>query len=146
MDYNEYEEKYEKEKKKNEKYLEEFYKWLKEKGLVDKTINNHISNVEFYINDYLNYYEVTEMEEGCYGLDSYFGDWFIRKCMWSTPGTIKSTAASLKKFYLCMLEKGYIAKDSYDNLCEEIKEGMPEWIDRVEDYNNPDIDFDDLLF
>ena len=45
-----------------------------------------------------------------------------------------------------MLEKGYIAKDSYDNLCEEIKEGMPEWIDIVEDYNNPDIDFDDLLF
>ena len=30
-----------------------------------------------------------------------------------------------------MLEKGYIAKESYDNLCDEIKEDMPEWIDRV---------------
>lgn len=137
-----YEKELNKMKKKNQKYLDEFKKWMMEKGLADKTIKQHLSNACFYINDYLNYYDITEMTEGCYGLDSFFGDWFIRKCMWSTTNSIKTTAASLKKFYLCMKELGYIDKDDYDNLCYEIKEEMDEWCERVDKYNDIDEDFD----
>ena len=32
------------------------------------------------------------MEEGLNMLDDYLGDFYIRKCLWSTPGNIKSTA------------------------------------------------------
>ena len=49
--------------KKNEVYLNEFKKWLTDKGLVSKTIDKHLENVEFYINEYLNYYEPTEMKK-----------------------------------------------------------------------------------
>lgn len=40
------------------------------------------------------------MENGCKDeyLSDFFGYFFIRKCMWSTPDTVKSTIASLKKF------------------------------------------------
>lgn len=137
-----YEKELNKMKKKNQKYLDEFKKWMQDKGLADKTIKQHLSNADFYINDYLNYYDITEMREGCYGLDSFLGDWFIRKCMWSTAYSIKTTAASLKKFYLCMKELGYIDKDDYDNLCYEIKEEMDEWCERVDKYNDIDEDFD----
>ena len=54
MDYKEYEKEVKKIKKKNEKYLNEFENWLKEKKLVSKTINGHLQNVDFYINEFLN--------------------------------------------------------------------------------------------
>ena len=46
--------------------------------------------------------------------------------MWSTPGNIKTTAASIKKFYKSMFEHGYIEKADYNFLCSEIKENMVE--------------------
>ena len=131
---------YEKEKneivKKNEVYLNEFKKWLTDKGLVSKTIDKHLENVEFYINEYLNYYEPTEMEEGCYDLNSFLGDWFIRKCLWSTASSIKENAASIKKFYKCMVELGYVDKNVYQELVDEIKECMDEWLEAVDDYDD----------
>lgn len=47
----------------NKKYLDEFWDWLKNKGLKENTIRSHVSNAALYINDYLNYYELTKMEE-----------------------------------------------------------------------------------
>ncbi len=58
--------------KRNEKFLKVFEDWLKEKNLSPKTIKNHLSNADFYINDYLTYYEVTKMEEGLSSVDSFF--------------------------------------------------------------------------
>lgn len=144
MDYKEYEKEVKKIKKKNEKYLNEFENWLKEKKLVSKTINGHLQNVDFYINEFLNYYDASEMEEGCHRIDEFLGDWFIRKCLWSTPSSVKSNAASIKKFYACMLELGHIDKENYEMLCEIIKENMEEWLETVEEYNSCE-DFD-LIF
>ena len=145
FDEGDYEEKVKEIRKQNDLYLDKFVEWLENKGLVSKTIKKHVSNVEFYINDYLNYYDPTEMSNGCYELDGYLGDWFIRKCMWSTASSVKSTAASIKKFYLCMSELGYIEKDDYIYLCDEIKESLDEWVDRVESYNSGDFSFYDIF-
>jgi len=60
--------------------------------------------------------------------------------MWSTPSTIKSTAASIKKFYKYMFETDNIPKDDYLHLCEEIKAGMPEWTETCAEYNDQDAD------
>lgn len=145
MEYEIYEKERDEMIKKNQVYLREFKKWLSDKGLVSKTISKHIANVDFYINEYLNYYEVTEMEEGCYDLSSFLGDWFIRKCMWSTASSVKTTAASIKKFYQCMLELGHIENNSYQELVEDIKENMDGWIETVEEYNNGDFSFFDIF-
>lgn len=139
-----YEKELEKEKNKNEKYLKEFESWLKKQKLSTKTIKNHISNADLYINDYLNYYEITPMENGISMLSSFFDDWFIRKCMWSTGYATKTTATSLKKFYNCMAELGYIKQEDYKFVCDEMKENLSDWIEEVEDYNN--FDEDDIDF
>ena len=60
-----YDKKVEENRKRNEKYIKEFEKWLNEKDLVKKTVRKHLNNVDLYINDYLNYYEVHEMQHGC---------------------------------------------------------------------------------
>ena len=62
----------------------------------------------------------------------------IRKCMWSTPSTVKTTATSLKKFYKSMAEHGKIEKKDYDYVCHDIKESMAYWQECCAEYNNPD--------
>lgn len=113
--------------KDNAAYLEEFDQWLRASGLSEKTVCKHLDNVEFYLNTFLQTYEAYPMPAGCYLADDYFGYFFVRKCMWSTPSTIKTTSASLKKFYRCMLERGHITQADFDFLKDTIKERLPEW-------------------
>ncbi|OQY43836.1 MAG: recombinase, partial [Desulfobacteraceae bacterium 4572_87] len=53
VDYEKYEEDCENIKKANEQLLNGFDAWLKSYGLSEKTINNHVSNIDFYINEFL---------------------------------------------------------------------------------------------
>lgn len=146
--YKEYEEKMKNNQKENKKYIMEFEEWLKKKNLTPKTIKNHVSNVELYIEDFLNYYDASSMEEGCYRIEDFLGDWYIRKCMWSTAGNLKTTAASIKKFYQCMLKLGHIDQEHYDELQSTIKDNMDIWIEEIEEYNSDcfdDLDFFDIF-
>ena len=54
---------------------------------------------------------------------------------------VLSTAASIKKFYQCMNELGYVDKSDYSMLCDEIKDSMEFWIENVEEYNSGDFDY-----
>ena len=120
----------------NKKFIKEFEEWLKEKSLSDKTIKKHISNVDIFINDYLNYYDIETAEEGITPVYSFLSGWFIEKCMWATPYTTKEEAASIKKFYAYMSEKGYVEKEDYKFLCEELKDSMDEILDTLEAFDN----------
>ncbi len=127
FDYEEYEKECERIRKENNEYLELFQNDLILSGLSEKTISRHFTNVDFYLNEYLLYEDAYPMADGVSEIDGFLGYFFIRKCMWSTPGTIKSTAASIKKFYKSMLNHGKIDKEAYDYLCSQIKEGMDQW-------------------
>ncbi len=59
-----YDKEVEKNTKRNEKYLIEFEDWLINKGLKEGTIGNHLSNVDLFINYYLNYYDIIKAEDG----------------------------------------------------------------------------------
>lgn len=138
FDYEEYERECDKIRQTNEELLTLFEEELQDSGLSAKTVRRHLSNAEFYINEYLLREEPRPMEDGITELDMFLGFFFIRKCMWSTPGTIKSTAASIKKFYKCMLNHGKISKDDYAYLCDDIKENMEQWQTDCVVYNDPD--------
>lgn len=136
IDFEEYEEKCKLIKQENESLLEMFEKDLE--GLNQKTINRHLTNVDFYINTYLLREDAYDFTHGIWDIDDYLGYFFIRKCMWSIPGNIKSTAASIKKFYQCMLKQEMIQKADYEYLCETIKDNMWKWQSDCEMYNDPD--------
>ncbi len=138
VDYEDYEEQCGKIREENARLLKIFEEDMA--GLKPATINRHLDNVDFYINSYLLYEDAQSFAEGAYQLDGYLGEFFIRKCMWSTPGSIKTTAASIKKFYKCMLAHGEIHKEDYDFLCKTIKENMEEWQAVCAMYNDPDED------
>lgn len=137
MDYELYEQKCAEIRKVNSELLEIFEKDLINAGLQAKTISRHLSNVDFYINDFLLYSDTLSMENGIFEIGMFLGDFFIRKCMWSTPGTIKSTAASIKKFYKSMMDHRKIEKEDYEYLCHTIKEEMEEWQSDCARFNDP---------
>ena len=130
------EKKIEENKKRNKKFMKEFEEYLKEKNLKDKTIKKHLSNVDLFINDYLNYYDIETPEEGINSVYSFLSGWFIEKCMWATVYTTKETAASIKKFYAYMSEKGYVKKEVYKELCEELKDSMDEILEYLDAFDN----------
>lgn len=138
-DFEKYEADCKKIRKNNKKLLDDFYKWLKASGLKDKTIKNHVNNVDFYINEFLLYEDAIEAKNGALEIDMFLGYWFIKKALWSSPAQIKGNAASLKKFYTFLFEKGQIDKEELDELKGQIKEDMPEWIATMKRYDNPSI-------
>lgn len=120
----------------NKKFIKEFNCWLKKQNLAAKTIRKHISNVNLFLNDYLPYYEGETMEEGVSSVYTFLSDWFIRKCLWSSKTSIKETAASIKKFYKCMNELGYIDNEKYNFVNFTIKENMDDFFASLEEYEN----------
>lgn len=116
--------------------MKEFEEYLKEKSLSDKTIRKHISNVDLFINDYLNYYDIETAEESITSVYSFLNGCFIEKYMWTTPYTTKEKAASIKKFYAYMSEKGYVEKEDYVSLCRILKDNMDEILDNLEAFDN----------
>lgn len=124
----------------NKEVLARFSEWLSQKGLSEKTISTHVSNIDFYINAFLLYEDATRPEEGVNSVNMFLGYWFIRKAMWASPSAIKSNAASLKKFYRFLHEQGRIDARALDDLRCTIREGMPEWMETMNRYDNPDIE------
>jgi hypothetical protein len=139
-DYEKYEIECKKITKANEKLLIEFAEWLKAANLKEKTIDNHVSNVDLYINDYLLYDGAKKAKEGVDCVSSFLGYWFIKKAMWASPAHIRGNAASLKKFYTFMQEKKQISKKALDDMNETIKEEMPEWLATMDRYDDPYIE------
>lgn len=119
-------------RKVNHELLKDFESWLESSGLSEKTINNHISNIDFYINEYLLYEDAVEAKDGVDMVGDFLGYWFIKKALWASQSSLKSNAGSLKKFYTFLLEKGLIDKDDLQELKETIKEEMSEWLETLE--------------
>lgn len=138
LNLEEYEKKCDEIRQLNDEYLLLFKKDLEFSGLAPRTIQRHISNVDFFINTYLLRETPQTMDKGIYDVDIFLGLFFIRKCGWSTPGTIRSTATSIKKFYKCMVDHGKVKDSAYKFLCSEIKENIKQWQDDCAMYNDPD--------
>jgi intergrase/recombinase len=139
-DYGKYEEDCKEIRESNARLLKEFGSWLILSGLSEKTIKNHISNIDFYINEYLLYEEAIEVVNGINKVSMFLGYWFIKKVMWASKASIKSNAASLKKFYTFVNEKGLIDKEDLNDLMKMIKEEMPEWLEELDHYDNSSIE------
>ena len=119
-DYEEYEQQCNRIRAENEKLLNQFADWLSQANLKPKTIKKHVDNIDFYINEFLLYEDAVEAKDGADNIGMYLGYWFIRKAVWASPAQIKDNAASLKKFYTFMNQKGLIAVEDLKELKEII--------------------------
>ena len=117
-----------KQRKINKKILCEFESRMIHEGLSNKTITSHMSNMDFYINEYLQYYDAKSVQLGIDALDEFFMDWFPRKAMWSSQSHVKSNITSLKKFYNFVSSRGLVAPKDLNKLKLIIKENKENWL------------------
>ena len=136
--------------KRNKSLIDSFRGSLKRGGLGESTINKHIDNISFFLNEYVTYQDISQndnetvlchAEDGIGLVDDFLGYWFIRKAMWSNENSIKSNIISIKKFYSFMQSLNLISKDDLQILQKEIKDYKSEWIDAVNRYNDLEEDF-----
>ncbi len=139
-EFNKWEADCEKLRAENKQLLHDFALLLRDKNLKDKTIKKHVNNVDTYINHYLLYYDVINAASGIGNLNGYFSDFFIRKCMWSTPAMTKQTVASLKKFYIYLATIGKVSDADINDMKDTINSLMDLWLEEVRAYNDPDDD------
>ena len=139
-DYEEYERACQTIRKDNTAILDGFGSWLRAKGLSKATVEKHCYNIDFYVNDFLLYEEPMPAEYGVNKVGIFLGYWFIRKAMWATQTSIKSNAASLKKFYQFMYERGRIDKEALDELKVQIKDYMTDWLENLRKFDDLSIE------
>jgi len=139
-EYEDFEAEIEKIQEENKLLLDRFGAWLEHAGLTEKTVSRHISNVDFYINEFLVYEEPTRPDEGPEMIGFFLGYWFIKKAMWSSVAAIKANAASLKKFYAFMLEEDMIDKEAFEDMKKTIRGNMPEWTATMRRYEDDSIE------
>lgn len=63
----------------------------------------------------------------CGDIVTFFDDVYIRKCLWSSAANLKVTAASVKKFYLCLANHGLVKTRDYEALVNCIKGNIKDW-------------------
>ena len=127
-------------RKANADLLAAFESWLQKKKLGKKTVDKHLANTDFFINHFLLYEEAIKASDGLEHVGHFLGYWFIRKAMWANQQAIIESAASLKKFYTFLWERGEISKEFLTNLKIRIKEEMPEWLATMDRYEDPEND------
>jgi hypothetical protein len=90
-------------------------------------------------NEYLLYEDAQEAAEGVGRVSMFLGYWFIKKAAWSSAASIRSNAASLKKFYDFMQTIGLVDEESVRDFRETLRQEMPEWLGTMGRYDDPSI-------
>lgn len=126
MEYKEVERKCAEIRKANAIQLDHFKTDMQNLGLAKSTIDKHVLNVGFYLNTYLLRIEPLDMLDGTKfeNLNDFLGHFFINKCMWASPFSLKGTATSIRRFYKYMSRAGSISELDYKGVDQTIKEGM----------------------
>src|SRR5260370_39159501 len=90
----------------NQPILDDFRAWLEQTGLAEKTIKNHVDNIDFFT-EYLVYYEPLEKLDEADGSDvwMFLSDWFPRKAMWASEASVKSNSLNS-----CIVSIGVVHK------------------------------------
>lgn len=143
-EYEKYESECKKIKSEDKHVISEFEKFLKSKKLSDKTIDKHIYNVDFYINDFLLYEEPLRPNEGVTKIDFFLGFWFIRKALWASKTSINENISSLKHFYTYLNQVGTVSSIELQDMKKNIKENKNEWLENLKAFDDPDRDLDEI--
>jgi len=130
----------------NKPLLSLYTRYLKEdKNYIEKTMELHVSNIDFFSHDFLINYEGLNLVDGISFFDQFLGRFFIRKCMWSNEKSMKEYCRSFVLLFDALLSEGLISKSKYDDLQAKLKEQKPLYLIRVKYYNSREHEFEDLM-
>lgn len=114
------------------------------RNLSHATLRKHLRNLFDFM-----FYAYTREEESPVAafnaatVSRYLGDWYITHCAYSTVNSSKATAAGIKKMAAVLFLYDMISETQYSDLLETIRENLPVWIQRMDNFNNGIDDLDD---
>ena len=116
---------------KNREFIDIYRDYMEEKKLGPREIKKHLSCVSAYVVFFLGHQLDKPMKDGVRyeELNSYFGNYFIRKHSWSSPEAIVVCLYCLEKFYRLMLEKGFISEEEFEEYNHNVADSRDYWIE-----------------
>ena len=116
----------------NQPILYGFLTWLKQSGLSEETIYNHVTNIEFFTNYLVRYEPLKKLDEVSSGdVWMFLADWFPRKALWASVTSTKSYVASFKKFFKWMGETGRVSPETVEDVLSTLKYSRSEFLNAV---------------
>src|SRR5437762_9287689 len=102
----------------NQPILDGFETWLRQSGLSEPTIKEHVDNIRFFARYLLLYaYSLRRLDEATEGaVYDFLEDWFPRKALWASVSSMKVYLASFKKFYQWMGATGLVAPQTVEDV------------------------------
>ena len=117
-------------------YYNVFIQSLDKAGVSERTFDTHADNIECFIVDYLEDERDLGVEEGIELVSDFLGEYML-DTSYELPSLtyFKSMITSVKKFYKCMLDNGYIEIGPYREMIAGIKEHQQEWFDFIKNHS-----------
>ena len=108
----------------NQPILEGFETWLRQAGLREPTIRDHVDNIRFFSRYLLLYaYSLRRLDEATEGaVYDFLEDWFPRKALWASVSSMKVYLASFKKFFKWMGETGLVSAETVEDVLSTLKD------------------------
>ena len=106
-----------------------FLIWLKQSGLSEETIYNHVVNSDSFTTYLVRDEPLKKRDEARSGdVWMFFVDWFPQKALWASVTSTKSYIASFKKFFQWMGEMGRVSPGIVADVLSTLKESRSEFL------------------
>ena len=117
----------------NQPLLEGFKHWLRQAGLREQTIRDHVDNLRLFEHYLLLYdYSLRCLDEATDSEVYWFlADWFPRKALWASVVSMKLYLASFKKFFTWMGATGLVAPQTVEDVCATLKDSRTLFLRKV---------------
>ena len=108
----------------NQPMLDGFEAWLRQAGLSEPTIKDHVDNMRFFSRYLVLYaYSLRRLDEATEGsVYDFLEDWFPRKALWASVSSMKVYLASFKKFFKWMGETGLVSPETVEDVLSTLKD------------------------
>ena len=117
----------------NQPILDGFEHWLRQSGLSEPTIKEHVDNMRFFSRYLLLYaYSLRRLDEATEGaVYDFLEDWFPRKALWASVSSMKIYLASFKKFFTWMGETGLVPPETVADVRSTLKDSRSLFLRKV---------------
>src|SRR5438105_3262812 len=107
----------------NQPILDGFEHALKQAGLSEQTIRDHVDNIQFFAHYLLLYaHSLRRLDEATEGsVYDFLEDWFPRKALWASVSSMKIYLASFKKFFQWMGQTGLVSPETVADVLDTLK-------------------------
>jgi site-specific recombinase XerD len=119
----------------NQPLLEGFEHWLRQSGLREQTIRDHVDNLRLFEHYLLLYdYSLRRLDEATDSEVYWFlTDWFPRKALWASVSSMTVYLATFKKFFIWMGATSLVSPQVVADVRSTLKEERHVFLRAVEE-------------